>query len=158
MTAEILSFLVGFISFTIYAFTVLILLRMTLSVSPVIIQFVYALMVHIIAILGSSLILKGLPYWHGAALFWFCFNIYLFIYSAVYKSISLKILSTLSRCSSKSETVLQITNLYILPSFVERINILTQANYAVQNNEQFTITNQGKKMATRIITIQKLFV
>ncbi|MBE9116872.1 hypothetical protein IQ249_13275 [Lusitaniella coriacea LEGE 07157] len=157
MIPEILSFLIGAATFFLYALTVLILLRLPLSLPPIIVHFSLALVIHIITVLTCFIVFETLPYWHGAALYWFCFNLYLFAYSAVYKSISLNILLSLARRPSQSATIEEISAIYVQPSFQERIEILQNAGYVLSKNSTFELTQKGKHLARRIAVVQRLF-
>jgi hypothetical protein len=81
----------------------------------------------------------------------------LFVYSAVYKSISLGLLAELDRQDERGLSVQEITERHVYTSFRNRINILVAAGYVSVAGTRYRLTDAGQRLATRIRAVQHLF-
>jgi hypothetical protein len=154
MTPTWISFTCGAGVFAAYAVLAPVVVRLPGPVSPVVRQTALALVLQVaLAVLALCL---GVPYWHGAALFGCGFTFALFAYSAVYKSISLGMLTALGH-QGAGLTLRQVTAEHILPSFMTRIHLLIAAGYVTVSDGRFRVTEAGRRLAGRIAAVQKVF-
>jgi hypothetical protein len=157
VTGATLSFANGAVAFAVYALAALVALRLPGRWSPVARKVVLALLVHVGAT-GVALRMYGsLPYWHGAAVYWCGFVLSLFLYSAVYKSISLTILADLAKRADHGLSLHDITTAHVWPSFVARARILVAAGYVAEAAGAFRATDAGRRLARRVAVVQRLF-
>lgn len=157
MNMALASFLWGFVGFAVFFGAALFVLRCRGSAAPVPRLALLGLFVHGLAIPVASLAHAGMNYWYGAALYWFLFNSFLFVFSAVYKSVSLRILWELNRAGADGIPVADITARYVAPLFHERISILILGGMAHADHDRFQITAQGSVWANRFALVQKIF-
>jgi hypothetical protein len=157
LTAELQSFFWGAAGFGVYFLTLLLVLRLPGRVAPVLRHVGLALLIHLGMVVGAICFLAPRSYWHGAALYWCCFLLTLFAYSAVYKSVSLEILAQLARRETQSLTLPDISDGYIRPTFDRRIDILVAAGHVVEGDGRFHLTEAGRRLARRFGAVQKLF-
>ena len=133
------------------------MLRLRDAAAPVPRLALLGLLVHGIAVGAAWLAYPGMSYWHGAALYWFLFNSFLFVFSAVYKSVSLRILWELERAGSVGIPMNEITERHVAPLFEERIDILVRGGMARSSEDRFEVTAKGKVWADRFSLVQKVF-
>lgn len=157
MNMALASFLWGFVSFAVFFGAALVVLRFRGDAAPVTRLALLGLFVHGLSIPVASLVHAGMNYWYGAALYWFLFNSFLFVFSAVYKSVSLRILWELNRAGAEGIPVADITARYVAPLFHERIAILVQGGMAQADHDRFQITAKGGVWANRFARVQKIF-
>lgn len=156
MNMESASFLWGAIAFLVFFSAALLLLRVRGNAAPVPRLALLGLLVHGAAVISAWLAYPGLPYWHGAALYWFLFNSFLFAFSAVYKSVSLRILWELQRAGRDGIPMNEITERHVAPLFRERIDILVQGGMASSTGNRYEITPKGRTWANRFALVQKI--
>ena len=95
MTPPLIAVLTGAACFVAHAMLSLILLRLPGRASPVERHAASAASTHLLGTIASALAFGPLPYWPIAAASGFGVPVWLFAYSAVYKSVSLRILRIL---------------------------------------------------------------
>lgn len=160
MTPASLSLILGLMAFIGHAIVVPLLLRATPRVAPVKIHIGSAVSLHLVQILVMMFVGQAgspLPYWHGAAVFGAGAIGYLFLFSAVYKSISLRMLAVLVRDAGQPTHLDALTNAVTLPEFEQRARILLQGHLATVSGGTYAITDQGRTMAGRLIRLQRAF-
>ena len=124
--------------------------------SPIIRHAIVSLTVHAASI-GSAIACGAqFTYWHGAAFYWFCVIVFLFVYSAVYKSVSLRVLLRLSQPNGNSVTFDEISRQLIRPRFEERATILVEAGHVEFRQGHFEVTEKGRGMAARFRRVRRL--
>jgi hypothetical protein len=157
MTPALLSFAYGVGSFAVYAVVALIILRLPGNVPPVARLSGLALLIHAVATAAGVFAFEALPYWYGASLYGFCFIFYLFGFSAVYKSVSLRILTELARQPDWGISLREVADAHVRPSFAGRAALLVAAGYAEEVGGRFRLTEYGRKMAGRLAVVQRVF-
>lgn len=157
MNPALVSLLAGAASFLAFFLVSLVLLRLPTRKGPVSLLALLGLAVHGAGVGLALLTDLALTYWHGAALYWFLFNAYLFAFSAVYKSVSLRILWQLERSGPAGLPFDAISAGHVAPQFQDRIKILVEGGMARQEAGQFHISPAGKKWAARFARVQRLF-
>jgi hypothetical protein len=115
------------------------------------------LTVHVLANVVADWVCGGIAYWHGAALYWFAFMGYLYGYSALQKSISLRTLLALHDRPGRSADLDTIDAEIVRRSFLERADILVQGGMADVTDGRYTPTARATKAAHQIALVRRLF-
>jgi len=157
MSPAVASFLAGAIGLVVFCPLNLVVLRLPGSMAPVLRQTLLALAIHVLITLLAACLVPEIPYWHGAALFWLGFNCLLYGFSAVYKSISLRTLSTLAHSPTGSLPLRVIVEDHIRPCFTKRAALLVEAGLAQERAGLFALTAKGQILAARLTRVQWLF-
>ncbi len=148
--------LVGVACFALHAIVSLVWLRLPGSLSPVARHAASALGTYAVGVLLAAWWLGPFAYWPTAAVSGFLAVCWLFAFSAVYKSVSLRILTQLARTPGHTLSLKQITNDYVRPEFQSRIEVLLRMNCAEENEGGFAITPKGSETARKIERIRGL--
>lgn len=157
MNPALQSFLWGGGCFLAFAGLCLPVLRLPGRLAPVTRQAGLALLVHG---LGVAWAVRGetiLPYLHGAALYGFLVAAWLFVFSAVYKSVSLGVLCELARLPQGELPLEEITRRHVAPRFAERIDLLVAGGLVRREGDGYAITSQGKRTARRLEGMRRVF-
>ena len=94
-------------------------------------------------------------YWPAAAVSGFGAVCWLFAFSAVYKSVSLRILTQLARAPGHAMPLETITEEYVRPEFESRVALLVKMGCAEATDEGYAATATGNDTARRIETIRR---
>lgn len=151
------SFLSGGLAVTAFLVLVQLAARLAPKAAPVAVYFGTGMAVHLGATAIAAASLPAFSYWHAAALYWFGFMAYLFVFGAIYKSISLKILRALWQAPGHALAVAEITGGVVLPSFTDRVQVLLDGGLIEATPEGYRITAQGQKIAGRIAAVHRFF-
>jgi hypothetical protein len=116
---------------------------------------VSAIGTHTAGIVFGAHLVGPFAYWPAAAVSGFGAVCWLFAFSAVYKSVSFRILTRLSRLEGRSLSLPAITEEYVRPEFEQRTRVLAAMNCAHEANATFAITARGRAMADRLRAIQR---
>ena len=125
--------------------------------SPILFHLTSAVVWHALQIVMLISWNAGAYYWQSAAIFAFGVMIYVFIFSAAYKSISLRAVILLAESKDASVTVTEIMEKLVVRSFHERIDVLRNAGLVTKGQMGFSITDRGRRTANRIVALRKLF-
>ena len=139
--------ILGLLSASVYCVVVLVALRTWRRRAPVTIHLVCALLVHILTTLSLLDTQREWSYWQMASVYWFSFMLYLYCYSAFYKSLSLRILTFIAESESQSRTTPEILDRIILRSFSDRTDILADGGLVTRSGHSYSVTEKGKRMA-----------
>ena len=151
------SLLVAFLLILFHIAFVLFLMRKTLAtqISPVFIHVISGFVA--LAFLGLA---GRTPFsfdgWLTFSFFGFASTSFLFLFSAVYKSLSLRFLLTI-RSNRNRLTFSQLHHLVTKKSFKERAELLSKMGMVIKKGEDFSISSQGLRVAKRIEQIRKIF-
>lgn len=156
MTPALLSLLVGCGCATAHVALTLVLLRLPGRVSPVARHAASAAVTHAAGVVLAAVVLGPLPYWPAAAAAGFGAVCGLFAFSAVYKSVSLRILSRLAAAEGNRLPFDVVTADYVLPEFTARIGVLQAMGCAAADGDGFALTPKGRATADRITAVQRL--
>jgi hypothetical protein len=157
MTPTQASFAAGTLGLLGFALLNSVVLRLPGRLAPVSRQALLALMVHGLSFALTAWLVPGVTYWHGAALYWCGFNCYLFAFCAVYKSVSLRVLTELARTQEQCLGLDAIARTYIQPCFTQRTALLVASGLAEEQEGKFSITARGRQLAARFAGVQRLF-
>src|SRR5438309_812479 len=108
MTPALQSLLVGSLCLLAHGLATLVWLRLPGRLSPVMRHAASAALVHVVGTSFATVWLGSLAYGPNAAIFGFGVIVYLFVYCAVYKSVSLRILCRLLTTAGYGAALAQI--------------------------------------------------
>jgi hypothetical protein len=149
------SLLVGLGCFVLHAVVTLVWLRLPGRTPPVARHAVSALATHTIGVALAAQLAGPFGYWPAAAVSGFCAVCWLFAFSAVYKSVSLRILTELDRAPSHAMPLVTITEEYVRPEFETRVALLVKMGHAEESDEGYAATAAGNDAARRVETIRR---
>jgi hypothetical protein len=79
----------------------------------------------------------------------------LFLFSAVYKSISLGVLCSLELGPQHRLALADIAHKLVLPRFIERIDLLVAGGLVLSTEEGYTLTARGRRAARWLRAVQR---
>jgi hypothetical protein len=140
-----------------HAVTVVALLHAGVRLAPVAVHGASAIAWHALQI--AALLLAGMVafYWHAAAFFGMGVMLFVFGFSAVYKSISLRFLVMLARAPGYTLTLADAQERLVVKSFRERVEMLTATGLALSTSEGYRLSEAGLRTAGRIAAVRRLF-
>ena len=147
--------LVGLCCFALHAAVSLVWLRLPGRTSPVARLAASALGTHALGIAFAAVVLGPFAYWPAAAVSGFLAVGWLFAFSAVYKSVSLCILTQLDRAPGHTLPFETITQEYVSPEFEARVEVLLKMGCAEESDGEFAVTEKGNATARRIEAIRR---
>lgn len=127
------------------------------AVAPVAILACAALAAHAVSSLLGVMLVHPFAYWNAAAVFCFGVMSYVYVFGAVYKSISLRILMDLTRRPARTIEFSDISDRQIPEIFSERSVILIEGGLVEANGDTFVPTPAGQRLAARIARARRLF-
>ncbi|VTT97522.1 Uncharacterized protein OS=Crocosphaera watsonii WH 8501 GN=CwatDRAFT_1334 PE=4 SV=1 [Gemmataceae bacterium] len=149
------ALLVGLCCFAAHVAVTLVWLRVKRGPSPVARHAASALGTHAAGVLAGAWVAGPLAYWPAAAVSGFGAVCWLFAFSAVYKSVSLRILSQLSRTPGNALPFVAIAEAYVRPEFEARVAVLVKMGCAEEDAGGYAATAAGNATARRIAGIQR---
>lgn len=151
------SFLIAVCAMVVYVPVRLVAIRACPHVAPVPLYVVVAAVIHLISSIAAALTIQGFSYWHAASAYWFLFMADLFVFGAIYKSLSLSMLRRLWATPRHTLPFSELTEQVALKSFTDRAHLLVAMELATCAEDGFRPTEQGRKIARRIEMVQRLF-
>jgi hypothetical protein len=148
------SILVGLACFASHAAVTLVWLRLPCRTAPVTRHAVSALGTHAIVVALAAQVVGPFAYWPAAAVSGFLAVCWLFAFSAVYKSVSLRILTELDRAPGHAMALETVTEEYVRPEFVARTALLVKMGCAAEADGAYEATEKGTATARRIEAVQ----
>lgn len=127
------------------------------SVSPVLTLAAAFLLAHVTTSLLGTKLTPSFQYWTAASAFCFGAMVYVYVFGAVLKSVSLGILLDLTRRPGRTIEFEMIAEHQIPQIFSERCNLLVDAGMVVRENDEFVPTAAGRKLAARVAWVRRLF-
>jgi energy-coupling factor transporter transmembrane protein EcfT len=119
-------------------------------------QVMVGAVVHLVATILFVFCLPGFHYWYSLGVFsvgWFVF----FTFStAIYVSISARILRTLDQCPGRTMTVEEIFDVSVKRPFEERADFFVKTGMVTLDNGKYQITKKGCDSASRILQMRKI--
>jgi hypothetical protein len=149
--------IVGLGCFILHVVATLVWLRRPGRPSPVARHAVSALGTHLFGVFLAAWLAPPFSYWSAAAVSGFGAIVWLFVFSAVYKSVSLRILRELARSQGRTLALAAITDQYVLPEFESRVAVLLQMRCVRATANGYEVTRKGTDIASRIAVFQWLF-
>jgi hypothetical protein len=151
-----ISLLVGLACFALHAAVTLAWLRLPGRLSPVTRHAISALVTHATGLALAAYLVGPVAYWPAAAVNVFAVVCWLFLFSAVYKSVSLRILTKLASTAEHTLPLNTITEEYVRPEFEARIEVLLKLGCAEVAEDEYTTTHKGDETARRVVTVQRI--
>lgn len=155
--SELVSVAFGLAAALVNAVTLLVLLRIYRQVGPINMHAMCDMGMHIVTVVVGIVFVDGFYYWHAAAVYWFVCMIFLYVYSAFYKAISLKILRGLVRRNGVPMPVRDAYADFVFPSFSQRTGLLVESNLVELEEGRYRLTQKGSVTATKIRRMQTLY-
>jgi hypothetical protein len=149
------ALLVGLCCFAAHAAVTLVWLRLPGRTPPVARHAVSALGTHALGVALAAWWVGPFAYWPAAAVSAFGAVCWLFAFSAVYKSVSLRILMELDRVPGRALPLDAITEEYVRPEFETRVSLLVTMDCAEETEAGFAVTERGNATARRIEAVQR---
>jgi len=145
-----MEFVVGLATAATHALAMVPLARLPWRVPMLVIQLFVALVLHGISVAAlAHLGLLG-QYWWVAASFGFGFMVYLFGFSAVYKSLSLRILLDVLAHDPSEVPRDGVYQRVVDRSFSDRIEILERGGLVARQGDRYVVSARGLAVAGRI--------
>ena len=136
---------------------VIVVLHIRSDLAPILLHLASAVIWHNLLLFLLFAVGAGAYYWHSAAIFAFGVMAFVFIFSAAYKSISLRAIVLLAESENGSVSVFEITEKLVMKSFVDRVDMLAGAGLVEQGPAGYSLTARGRRTADRIRALQKFF-
>jgi hypothetical protein len=157
MMAQLLSFTAGLVAFVFYMAVFLVLIRLRPGMGWFSLQLAAASIIHVLSSILFSYLLKSFLYWHALGVFsvgWFCFFT---LSTAIYVSISARILRTIHKYPGQSLPLEDIFRVCVREPFRERAEFLVASGLAQKGEIGYRITDAGDKNARRVHSLRRLF-
>ncbi|MFO0802179.1 MAG: hypothetical protein U0791_03505 [Gemmataceae bacterium] len=155
MNPSLTALLIGAACAVAHMAMTLVLLRLPGRTSPVMRHAASAAVTHLAGVI-AAMWFGPVPYWPIAAVGGFGAVAWLFVFSAVYKSVSLRILSQLARVEGNELPLETVTTDYVMPEFAARVDVLRNMGCAEPVGAGDALTAKGAATAKRILAVQKL--
>lgn len=154
MPAGVVAGVAGFIS---YLLVSMVLLRRS-SASPAAVVTLTALAMYPATLAATLLLGWTVAFWPFSAIYWCLSLIFLMIFGAVYKSISLRILLDLLERPGRSDDYAAVLQRYVSEeSFERRLRVMLDAGFAARDANGFRLTEKGRRIATIVRGVQAAF-
>jgi hypothetical protein len=146
--------IVGLGCFVFHVAVSLVWLRWPGRPSPVSRHAASALVTHGLVVILAAWWVGPYEYWPAAAVSGFGAVVWLFVYSAVYKSVSLRILGEIIRSPGHALSLATITEQCVRPEFENRALVLVRMGCARESDRGYEVTRKGTDVASRIAVVQ----
>ena len=157
MIFQLLSFGAGFLTVVIYVVIFLILMRLLHNPGWFRLQVLVGGLVHLISTMCFLYIIPDFQYWYSLGAFsvvWFAF----FTFStAIYVSISARILRTLAEAPDACMNMEDIFTVCVQKPFSERALFFVTTGMVKITEGKYRITEKGHHAALRVLALRKLF-
>ena len=147
--------LVGLFCFAVHAVVSLAWLRLPTGPSPVVRHALSSLGTHVLGVTLAVYLTGPFAYWPAAAVSGFLAVAWLFAFSAVYKSVSLRILAELDRTPGHALSLDAITVSYVRPEFENRVKVLLTMGCAEEVAGAYGPTPKGEEAARRVEAVRR---
>jgi len=155
MTQSISSFGYGFMLVLLHVVLVAIMARCMDKVTPVMIHVASAFISFVILCITAVII--GFNFWLACSVLFFCVSTYVFVFSAVYKSLSLRILSA-THANGNVLSIEKIKNKVTSSTYAERVELLSGMGYVVNSQDKYQLTKKGKTTVKLLIKFREAFL
>lgn len=150
-----ISLLVGLGCFALNAGVSLVWLRLPGRSAPVARLAASALGTHAIGVAIAGAACGPFAYWPAAAVSGFLAAAWLFAFSAVYKSVSLRILTHLDRAPGRALPMAALTEQYVRPEFDARAAVLVKMGLVAAVGGAWALTAKGNDTARWIEAVRR---
>lgn len=149
------SFILSLVLIIFHVIIVSILLRLFPKLFPIAIH-AFSALCQLIILLWLIVMDFNFNYWFVFCILSFGISTYLFLFGAVYKSLSLRFLLAI-KAEGGAVSLMQLEQKITIPSFTQRVTLLCEMGCITQNQKGMYISTKGKRMANKINTLKKLF-
>lgn len=112
-----------------------------------------------VAVLGVAVLVVsdrgGRPFWIAVSVLYGGAVVFLFLFSAVYKSISLEVLCALNDARQHGLAIAVIAQKFVLPRFVERVELLIDHGLVLSTKDGYSLTERGQRAARQLRAVQR---
>ena len=140
-----------------HSVTVIALLHARTRLAPVLLHAISALAWHCAGIVILLVLGAIRYYWDSAALFGLSVMLFVFGFSAVYKSVTLRALAFIQQHTGMAITTRDLYEQVVMRAFRERVNLLTQSGLTSLDASKYSLMPAGRKMVNRISGIRSWF-
>lgn len=157
MNGNVLIFCMFF--FGIYVLSILLGLRLISKFSPTTIVCFNAILIYFIALACACLNKHTINFFALSSLYWFLVLSLLMYFGAIYKSISLRVMSNLLMQPEKKDLYESILRTYIKDqSYHNRVEILSTKEMIYElPNQTYALSDTGMAFVEKLIFIQRIF-
>ena len=126
--------------------------------SPAFIHLLSAVVAAMVFLFFGPDCLAPKPYnaWPGLSFMAFGSMVFLFAYSAIYKSISLRLLVEGAKAYPHAVSIERLHNETVLPRFIDRINLLADSGHIRKDWGFLVITARGRKLYSALVNLRTL--
>lgn len=154
MTAVL--YIVG-IAVAAHVVTVIAALHARSRISPIAVHAMSAAIWHAVQIVTLAAMGMSKFYWQITAFTGLCVMAYVFAYSALYKSISLRVLIQLAASDSNGTDVDEMCRLVAMRNFHNRVALLLANGWIDYTTDGYFCTKQGQRVVRRVMALRRLF-
>lgn len=154
MSAAYLSFCLGVAAFVCHAVIAIFAVRKLPQQSPVMLHIGSAVLAELIFVGLGHAAPQPVSFWHGAILIGFGALAFLFIFSALYKSVSIRMLLIADQAGGAEVTML--TRDFTQAAFTDRAYVLKEMGCVTEADGRFTITPEGVRLARKFSAMKAL--
>ena len=157
MSPGSLGLLFGAVALGLHMIVVPAAVRLAEKVAPVKVHAFSLAFVQVIFLLAARNAPWAVNVWNGTAIIGFGGVAFLFLFSAVYKSVSIRMLASLAGSESGQVSYPALTASLVRPQFASRVSVLLDMGYVAEREGRYCITHSGRLFAKRWRCVQKLF-
>jgi hypothetical protein len=154
MNQELVSFAWGVAFSSLHVIAVIISLKCLKKVAPVLIHAASAFINFILLCVVNEM--AEVHFWIALTVLAFCASFYLFMYGAIYKSLTLRMLCA-AHSRGGSISVDELDSVVTLPTFELRITLLNEMGNVAAVRDGYSLTSKGEKTANFFSRIRKIF-
>jgi hypothetical protein len=148
----------GIGGFVFYLAAVAIILRLPGAVSPARAVMGMALLAYAAAVVAAAVFGRNVNFWTMSIVFWFATLLFLMVFGALYKSVSLRILLDLLDRPGRAGLYSAILARYVAAeSFESRLAVMQENGFAVPTPAGYALTDKGHRLARLVGALQRLF-
>jgi hypothetical protein len=148
----------GVIAFALYVAGVLVTLRVARRTEPALTVVVMAPIACLGGFMLNLLFGRAFNFWGFAVFYWFLVMGFVLAFGAIYKSLSLRILLDLLGRPGHSDNGAALHDRYLIAdSFQNRLAVILSKGLVSVNNDQYSLTQQGRSLALRVQSVQRVF-
>lgn len=158
MSDMLISILTGFIVGLCWVLLVAILLRILPRIAPVLIFVLSILFSEIVLFFFGLMLFDRFYFWQASAIFGLIGVTNFFLYGAVYKSVSLEILTHLAAQPNRKICKQHLIEAVARPCVEQRMELIVELGLATKSNQgQYQLTLSGLEKVKQLNKIQNIF-
>jgi len=152
------SVVLGAAGFVFCVAAVAVILRLRQTASAALVAITVALVAYVTTLGVAVGLNRAVSFWTTSIIFWFATMIFLMVFGALYKSVSLRILVDLFARPAQAELYSAILQRYIVTeSFENRLALILENKWAIPPSAGYALTERGEGLARLIAALQRMF-